>query len=341
MFMTPKRWQALRTSGAIATASNMEVERFTPLHSLTLENFSMKKTLIAVAAVAAATSVLAQDATVYGRVDLAMVKNKDQTTVMNSGHAGGSRLGFRGTEDLGGGLKAAFVIEAAFTADAPSNTQLGSRNSFVDLSGGFGTVRVGRHLNPALLHVGAYSAFGTDYGLATGATVLAIEGARYNNALSYMNKFGDVSVMATMGTKEADTHGGDSESKSVTALQAGYASGPIGAHITYTKNGVAGPKALTQLGASYNFGVATALVAYESNSNQDKKKAYSVGFRAPVGAATIRGTYGKDDSSNTKQTAIGADYALSKRTSLYSTYANTKAGAVKNNQFAFGVAHTF
>jgi len=309
-----------------------------------LENFSMKKTLIALAAVAVTGAAFAQDATIYGRVDLGVSKTTGSSSQMISGHAATSRFGIRGSEDLGGGLKAGFVLESTVVADANTgNTNLGDRNSYIDVSGGFGTVRLGRHLNPALIHVGAYSAFGTDYGLASGAQTLSFEGARYNNAVSYMNKFGDISVMATTAFKEATTFsaaGTTVIAKNPVALQAGYASGPVGAHITYTKNGVAGPKALTQLGASYNLGFATALVAYESNSNQDDKKAYSVGFRAPMGAATIRGTYGKDDSSNKTQTAIGADYALSKRTALYTSFARVKTTSTQN-QFAFGVGHNF
>lgn len=120
----------------------------------------MKKSLIALAVLAASGAALAQSSvTVYGRLD-ASVGSADvgrvagaagtlplatSTTGMFNSALTSSRLGFRGVEDLGGGLKAIFAIETGFAVDAPSATTLGDRAAFVGLSGGFGTVKLGRH----------------------------------------------------------------------------------------------------------------------------------------------------------------------------------------------------
>jgi predicted porin len=331
----------------------------------------MKKTLLALAVLAASGASFAQSSvTLYGRVDANLTKLTDKSVAMTDGSdygPGASRLGVKGVEDLGGGLSAGFLVEAGFKADANTGaTTLGSRNSYVELNGKFGGFRLGRQLNPALYHVGTYSAFGTDYGMASGSQVLNIEGARYNNSISYftpaMNGFTAQFITAM---KETDTYsvagvnntGSAVDTKSVVGAPVGavgatknpisarvnYAVGPVSAGLALTKNGRSGDKLLTQVGASYDFGAAKLLVAFEQDSNNaTSKNAYSVGVTAPVGAATLRATYGKDVQTTKQQLGFGADYALSKRTALYGIFAQTKlTGATAVRQITFGVGHNF
>jgi len=117
----------------------------------------MKKTLIALAALAAAGATLAQSSvTIYGRMDLGMSQHETTTGTVRDQFslAGaqdewtGSRLGFRGTEDLGGGLRAGFVYEIGINADRDGSSGAGqTRLANLSLSGGFGTVVVGTFLN--------------------------------------------------------------------------------------------------------------------------------------------------------------------------------------------------
>ena len=117
----------------------------------------MKKTLIALAALAAAGATLAQSSvTIYGRLDLGMSQHETTGTTVRDQFslAGaqnewtGSRLGFRGTEDLGGGLRAGFVYEFGINADNSASSAVGAtRLANLSLSGGFGTVVVGTFLN--------------------------------------------------------------------------------------------------------------------------------------------------------------------------------------------------
>jgi predicted porin len=138
----------------------------------TLEKFAMKKTLIALAAFAATASFAQSTVTMYGNVDVGYGAHKttsrDGTAFTKSsgvmdGSWAGSRLGFRGTEDLGGGLKANFLVEQGINptgangfnqrvgtfahqlADAAGTayTANNNRQSYLGLSGGFGEVRVG------------------------------------------------------------------------------------------------------------------------------------------------------------------------------------------------------
>ena len=297
----------------------------------------MKKTLIALAAVAA-TSAFAQSAvTLYGRVDLGATYNSSATNIkgstpklaIGSGGAGASRFGVKGSEDLGGGLKADFLIEAGVAADTGGVTQLGDRNVYADLNGGFGAVRIGRFLNPQLLQVGKFAAFGTDY-IASGSNIMHIEGARYNNAVSYstpvisgfsatvMTAFEESNsfrvaqpLSATAGTFNAATTSSLAVPATKKPMNIGlnYANGPIALGLAYAKDGVSGPKGLTNVGASYDLGVAKIMAQYETNSNITAaagKTAVLLGATAPLGAGLLRVSYGKRDAAGIEFAAVPA-----------------------------------
>eukprot|EP01036_Dinobryon_divergens_P002144 gene2144-2828_t len=141
----------------------------------------MKKSLIALAVLAASGAAMAQSSvTLFGVVDATYaygsgsVSNKSQLT--NSGY-NSSRLGFRGVEDLGGGLSASFWLEAGVNNDngtggvtntnnqAATSTGGGltfNRRSTVSLNGGFGEVRLGRDYTPQFWNLTVFDPFGTN-----------------------------------------------------------------------------------------------------------------------------------------------------------------------------------
>jgi len=118
----------------------------------------MKKTLLALAVLGASAGVASaqNNVTVYGIVDAGVQYRNDgnpagKTWTMESGLLNGSRLGFRGTEDLGGGLSAIFTLENGFNVDTgtfgqstATTTRLFGRQAWVGLNGGFGAVKLGR-----------------------------------------------------------------------------------------------------------------------------------------------------------------------------------------------------
>ena len=115
----------------------------------------MKKTLLAMAALAAACGVQAQsNVTIYGVLDSGVehltnvgATRSGLTRMPGLGVSVPSRLGFRGTEDLGGGLKAVFTLESGFGTDTGTLNQGGrffGRQAFVGLSGSWGAVTLGR-----------------------------------------------------------------------------------------------------------------------------------------------------------------------------------------------------
>lgn len=156
----------------------------------------MKKSLVALAALSTiAGSVAAQSSvTVYGRFDqqYSKVDTKTATTSTTTntgvdGGIGGSRLGFRGTEDLGGGLKANFVFE--FGVDAGENTGVGAtRLGFADISDvKLGTVRMGRQVSPTKAVADSYNALGNNTNFTPGdASAITAFDNRISNAITYL-----------------------------------------------------------------------------------------------------------------------------------------------------------
>ncbi|MFT4191474.1 MAG: porin [Comamonas sp.] len=322
----------------------------------------MKKSLIALAVLASTGAAMAQSSvTLYGRADVNYqwtdnaAFNSGNKWSQQSGGLGGSRIGFRGVEDLGNGLKAGFVIEGSVNIGEGSSSGSANRQSFVSLSGGFGEVRFGKQYTLNDSFAGTYGgAAGTVWGL--GATALAHNGVsegegRWTNAATYISpNFSGLKLSAQAATKETDYSGAG---KAPYAVALDYANGPVGAGFAASKNGGEGTAALYQVGGSYDFGPVALLGAYQYNKNLDKKNAATVGLKAPFGATTLRLTYNwaqqasytsENDAFNVSTTdttdtgkiqslGLGADYKLSKRSTVYAGYNYVKAkNAVYDNK---------
>lgn len=354
----------------------------------------MKKSLIALAVLAASGAAMAQSSvTLYGVADAGVtyLNGKDNWSGVTSGNNLTSRLGFRGTEDLGGGLKANFVLEGGFNLDSGDGKSGGAtgtgfefkRRSTVGLAGSFGEVRLGRELTAAFNATGRYDVFGS-VGLgysrlwADGAVADANANAtavttnlRVSNMVTYVSPdFTGFKVGLNYGFGE--TTNGNSDS---SYLGAGlmYDNGPLslGLGLERLNNG-ANSVAVSDidawsLGGSYDFGVAKLLAGYRESkvdraTGENKRLGYYVAATAPVGAGTVRVSYNRyeNELANVKgkadQFAIGYVYGLSKRTSVYGTYAYIKnkdganlytlgSGGLKTNGsqqgVQVGVSHAF
>lgn len=306
----------------------------------------MKKSLIALAVLASSGAAMAQSSvTLYGVVDTSVAYVKGQESVsglLNSGNAT-SRLGFRGTEDLGNGLKANFVLEGQVDPDNGGGFDF-KRQSTVGLSGSFGEVRLGRALTASYNAVSRYDLFGT---VGLGST-LAWAGSqtgyqnRSNNMISYISpKFSGfgVGIDYGFGEKEANRDGRN------MGVGATYDNGPLSLGLGYDRqNNVSNPDAgiantdlkTWQLGGSYNFGVAKLLAFYKNTKYNEVAtgddftlKTYNLGVSVPVGAAgEVKATYNNykisDNGGKANQFSLGYVHNMSKRTAVYGTYAYLK-----------------
>jgi len=314
----------------------------------------MKKSLIALAALAVVGAASAQSSvTLFGVVDASVsygsgdVYNK--TSLKNSGYQS-SRLGFKGVEDLGGGLSAGFWLEAGVNNDDGSgqNTSINNqatggtggggltfnRRSTVSLMGGFGEVRLGRDYTPQFWSQTVYDPFGTN-GVGTTRTLLGpfppaspggITAVRASNSVAYLSpKMGGFGIWAQTYMGENNSSGAPSNAGDGNAIRLSFDSGPISVAGAYSKTIVGAGTDLesANIGASYNFGMATVmgLITKDKFTGFHDTDGYLIGGLVPMGPGTIRIAFSNSDDGTAKvdQLALGYVYDMSKRTSLYGT----------------------
>ncbi|MGE8396769.1 MAG: porin [Comamonas sp.] len=330
--------------------------------------------MLAVLAVCGTSAAMAQSSVnLYGRVNTTIENVKfgsDKVTEMNSNS---SYIGFRGVEDLGGGLKAGFQLEAQFNSDDGSGaagTGLNfSRHSEVNLSGNFGTVRMGTFNAASYLATADYiSMHNHDTGLS--ADMLYAYTMRETNKLAYVTPdFGGFSAEIQHSFHEQTTGG-----RNAWDLAVNYANGPLGVGLGYSNsptelNGLASDKG-QQFAArvSYAINALTLGAYYQYAKLQDvvgsadaKRNAYRLSAMYTVGASEFHANVGRADKmkvggssvagSAASQWTLGYNYNLSKRTKVYGYYTKVSNGANSSyltgengadaRSVAIGVRHLF
>jgi predicted porin len=364
----------------------------------------MKKSLLALAVLTAVSgAAFAQSSvTLYGKIDLGMVYDSGspsgKSVRLDSGVTGGSRLGFKGVEDLGGGTKFSFQLETGFCADSAaaststltvknsSGTTVGTTtqsvpnfctgsNNFMgrqahgDLTGAFGALSAGRQYSLGFNNLATIDPFGAGFaGQANNVTAAGVylvdpSGIRLNNSVIYStpNAAGftgsvEASFGETLGNWQANRE---------TGAGLNYASGPAYAGVTYydvgNSTGTGAAKKVLTAGGTYDFGVVKihGLAQNVTGTSTIDYRNFMVGVTVPVGPASIMASYVRhNDRTTTNQDAnqlgVGVLYPLSKRTSLYSSFAriqnqngaaflvgNATATGTGDKAFNAGVVHNF
>ncbi|WP_157826886.1 porin [Macromonas nakdongensis] len=339
----------------------------------------MKKTALTLALLATVAGAHAQSSlTVYGTADLALTSSKSgdqRQTGVTSGTNYESKIGFRGTEDLGGGLKANFVMEGGFKMDTGEPGEPGmlfGREVWVGLSGAFGEIQAGRavsaydHINGA-----GFSAKNGNLSAANNVVISRRFSDYVNNGVTYITPtVGGLTGAVTYGFGE--NKNASQDAGSITSLSLKYAQGPLMLGLGYqTEKPTGNDSALkfTRGTATYDFGSAKLLAAYgrvaqDNHSNNE----WHLGADVPVtpqltlsgGVARSTGTisstpgngvYGRTavvSATEQERTGYGltAYYALSKRTTAYAGYQSYKVKTVsqpdtKGSLLAVGLLHLF
>ncbi|MCB1973127.1 MAG: porin [Nitrospirota bacterium] len=306
----------------------------------------MKKSLIALAVLAASGVAMAQSSvTLYGVADLGLVKSNGISAQMTGNglmNNGSSRLGVRGVEDLGGGLKASFNFEQGINAES-GNTDAATfqRAAWMALSGGFGKFQMGRTLNPSFFGVAAWELTGTaNYSAVGNQFSFTGQGPRTNSLFQYTTpNMGGFS--STIGYIMKPDNGGNAKYD----LNVIYANGPLAAALSYNKTNTM--KGNMALGASYDFGMAK--VAGSIQNNGGPSKGFTIGATVPVGAFALTLDIARENGDGMKNTdfLVEAKYALSKRTFAYAAYykdGEAPGGVYKTgakNHLGLGVRHNF
>ncbi len=362
----------------------------------------MKKSLLALAVLTAITGAASAQSsvTLYGKVDLGLVLDsgnpQGKSIRISSGVTGGSRLGFKGVEDLGGGMKASFQLETGYCADSAagqggvavkdatgktigtttvtnfctgSNAFMG-RQAHGNLSGAFGEMSAGRQYSLGFNNLSTIDPFATGFAGASN-NVIDPSGIRLNNSFQYTTP--TMGGFAASGEIAFGEQTGNWQGNREAGAALVYAQGPLYVGGTFydlsNANGNGAARKNYQLGATYDFGVVKIHGLVQKGSGTPTGAAHIDvldllgGVTVPLAGGSLMADYinhndrtkfadGGNNDSN--QLAIGYIYPLSKRTSIYSSFAhienknkaaftvgNATESGTGDKSFDFGVVHNF
>jgi predicted porin len=314
----------------------------------------MKKTLVAIAALAAFGAQAQSTVTITGTVDPTYQISKTtfadgskrSATEMVTSSVGTSNVTFSGTEDIGGGLKGLFLYEMDFDTTVSGTGPTAGGQIYAGVSSPMGTVKLGVPNTPSLTTQGSRSGFGTKIG--GGRSGLGLSGpSRTRNSDSVLFESAEYSGFkaqfahvnkVTAGT--ADQYGtAVTAANAVSDIGLFYAQGPIAAglsqynqkavskhttgFVSYTMGDIKvtyGMHTLNNL-AAISDNAATATAAYKNALGVGKVKGNNIAVNYTMGATTFLANVARSNDATTtnrdmKMTAVGANYALSKRTQL-------------------------
>lgn len=320
---------------------------------------------IAVATALIAPAAAMADTTLYGKVHVSAGSvdkgGAGSETVLES-H--GSRLGVKGSTELDNGLSATYGLEYGLDVDGDNGKQLNARNTFVGLKGGFGEVRVGRHDTPAKLATVGLDVFGDTYGMMD--NIIVNDNHRVDNAVAYINKFGPVGFAYAHSTSISGNDATNGGANAADSVMANYSNGPIYAGLGYTAVDSVGKA--TNLGVSYKTeaGHFANVVFEKAQGDAASTPALSAATAMPPagakdtnvyagggiksGAMTFKAAYGeskRDGAGKEKQTTVGVDYGLGKKTNAYLMWtedqnaAHAIGGSVKDKATVVGLTTDF
>ncbi|GHU30279.1 porin [Betaproteobacteria bacterium] len=338
---------------------------------------------LAVAGLVSGAAFAQTNVTIYGVADIGYnyAKRGDNkySGLQDGGDVGlqGSRIGFRGEEALGNGLKAIFTVEFGLNLGAGEGTANWSntRQSYVGLAGNFGSVKFGRQYAPSGEWLGATSSNSitsvnfSNYFIGNFATLNTGNGSRWNNSIGYESPNfsgftfrGIYSFHPNDASNVRDSYGyGDATTDgSRYALAARYANGPV--YLTAIYQAILTDDAIPNddgnkawaVGGSYDFKVVKVFANYirekdKRTINDLKKTLFSLGVAVPVtSVGTMKVELGqyKTDLKETKSRggSIGYEHAFSKRTTAY-TYVtrfsnDDNTGLVNRGAASVGIVTT-
>ena len=336
----------------------------------------MKKSLLALAVLTAVTGAASAQSsvTIYGKVDLGLVLDSGsaagKSIRIDSGVTGGSRLGFKGVEDLGGGMKAAFQLETGFCADSAaggpnfctgSNSFMG-RQAHGDLTGSFGALSAGRQYSLGFNNLSTIDPFGTGFAGQVN-NIVDPSGIRLNNSATYSTpSIGGVTASAEIAFGEET---GNWQANRETGAGLTYASGPAYVGFTFydvgNANGNGAARKNYLLGGTYDFGVVKLHALVQKSTGPTSLDVLDLmgGATVPLAGGSLMASYIHHNDrtladKDANQIGVGYIYPLSKRTSVYTAFArikndngatftvgNATATGTGDKAFNLGVVHNF
>ncbi len=318
----------------------------------------MNKKLIALAVAGAFAMPMAAQAevTIFGQMHVSVDHFDNDAAGNDSGFgvsSNSSRIGFKGSEDLGGGMKAIWQITTFFNvADqqyaSATNQQFNNGNSFVGLTGGWGTALLGRHDTPYKSVGRKVDLFGDTVGDSRTVINQGMD-IRPGNVLAYVSPNMNGMQAALAYVTDATQDLSDDTDNDAYSLSLTYGNGPMWVGLGYqniSAPAAADDRTSVRLAGSYAMGDLkfTALWQDDDYTNNTDRTIWGLGAAYKMGSNTIKAqfytadeTAGGADNGYDKW-AIGFDHSMSKRTSVYAAYAQVSndSGSAVNVTAASG-----
>lgn len=310
----------------------------------------MKKYCIALACACVAGGAWAQSSlTLFGVLDVGVARVSGDTmsrTGLSTGGANISRLGFRGVEDLGGGLAASFWLEAGLDVDTGTGKSAGAlsfnRRATASLSGSWGELRLGRDDAATFLNTLIFDPFLTNGVGGNNAFIMLGAPIQISNAISWFAPagLGGFYGQAQYAFGEQPSGAANSDQGNYWGVRAGWRGQAL--HVAAAAGRLKGATSgddndIRNAGISYDFGLARPSLLWAVEDRKGVKiTAWELGVTAPVGPGELRAQVSRYDTANSdadwRKFAIGYGYNLSKRTQVYATVAHVSnsAGAQKS-----------
>lgn len=359
------------------------------MHRPVIVGLSSRATALAAAGLLAAAGAQAQSSVqLYGLIDLSVgqfqTAGSAKVKRLDSGNMSTSYIGFKGTEDLGGGLKAGFTLDSFLLADSggagrvPGVDAFWARNANLSLSGGFGTLKLGRMGPPMFVSSLLFNSYGDSFGYSPtirqyynfphGGTqsnnAPLVGDSGWNNAIGYTTpRMGGLTanLMVAAGEGAANARGPNVGANLL------YLAGPLALTVAWQKVEAQGTlgrgisafpgfssQSAMQFGASYDLKFAKFFVQYGSietkATREVETKTLNLSASVPLGNGAILAAYGSSESTTagvagkpeSEMLTLGYNYKLSKRTDVYALYMSDKyTGKSSGTTLAAGVKHTF
>jgi len=314
----------------------------------------MKKSLICLSVLGLSAAAHAQSSvSLSGTADAMLTRGTGSLTSRSGLGSGGnstSKLIFRGTEDLGGGLSAMFWLESGFLIDSGSGQATNTNNqpsgngtagglsfnrrAIVGLVAPWGEVHLGREWSPMYdAYTGRYDPFAVSVGIGINysASITQANGAvRVSNAAGYTTPkvLGGLSANVQKWFGENPSGTAASRDGSGEGIRLNYDSGPVSAIVHWGRTDyAAGDAVYRAAAAAYNFGPVKASAVFNKDSQGVlETKGLLLGAWMPVGVGEFKASYSVFRSNaagdpEAKKLALGYVHNLSKRTALYTTLA--------------------
>jgi predicted porin len=311
----------------------------------------MKQILVPIALTLGLVGAAQAQMTIYGLLDASYGKSVFADSVGEKAdfHSGGdngsgegnstSRVGIKGSTDVGSGLKANFKLETnGITSSGDIPSPFFARQAWLGISGGFGEVRLGRQDSVAFQTMIPYDFNGASNGVSSlgYAAVGPWLPGRQSRSLQYISpSLGGATVQLGF-VPEGNVTGG----KNTFSVGATYAAGPLSVSATYESKRVEGGSNFASVAGSFDFGLAKVMLGYADGA--EGVKGVSVGFTAPLGPVNVGALYGKNSDTKGVAYEVFVNAEVLKGTYAYAEIGKSDAKTgIKGTGFAVGVIYTF